>query len=61
MRIKELSRINQIMIRHFQMNRMTRAARIGAAAPFVVTGVLEQSYIGTADDGGDAPALGGVT
>lgn len=49
------------MIRHFQMNRMTRAARIGAAAPFVVTGVLEQSYIGTADDGGDAPALGGVT
>ncbi|UCC84800.1 MAG: hypothetical protein JSW46_07740 [Gemmatimonadota bacterium] len=49
------------MIRHFQMNRMTLAARIRAAAPFVVTGVLELSYIGTTDDGGDSPALGGVT
>ena len=49
------------MIRHFQMNRMTRAARFRAAAPFVVTGVLGQSYIGAADDGGDSPALGGVT
>jgi hypothetical protein len=49
------------MIRYFQMNRMTLAALIRAAAPFVVTGVLGRSYIGTADDGGDAPALGGVT
>jgi hypothetical protein len=50
-----------MMIRHFQMNRMTLAARIRAAAPFVVTGVLAASHIGTANDGGDAPALGGVT
>lgn len=47
------------MKRHFQMNRMTPSARIRAAAPYVVTGVLDQSCIGTAD--GDAPALGGVT
>jgi hypothetical protein len=47
------------MIRQFQMNRMTPSARFRAAAPFVVTGVLGESYIGTAH--GDAPALGGVT
>jgi hypothetical protein len=50
-----------MMIRDFRMNRMTLAARFRAAAPFVVTGVLGESHIGTADDGGDAPALGGVT
>jgi hypothetical protein len=50
-----------MMTRHFQMNRMTLAARIRAAAPFVVTGALGQSRIGTADDAGDSPALGGVT
>ena len=49
------------MKRHFLMIRMTLAARIRAAAPFVVTGVLDQSRIGTMDDGGDSPAPGGVT
>lgn len=48
------------MTRHFQMNRMTLAARIRAAAPFVVTGVPWQGDIGTANDDGDSPALGGV-
>lgn len=50
-----------MMTRHFQMNRMTLAARFRATAPFVVTGVSWQDYIGTANDGGDSPALGGVT
>jgi hypothetical protein len=49
------------MIRHFSMIRMTSAARFWAAAPFVGTGVLCQSRIGTMDDAGDSPALGGVT
>jgi hypothetical protein len=49
------------MTRLFLMNRMTLAARIRAAAPFVVTGAHEQSGTGTADDAGDSPALGGVT
>jgi hypothetical protein len=49
------------MLRHFLMNRMTLATRFRVSAPFVVTGPLGQSGIGTADDAGDAPALGGVT
>ena len=49
------------MLRHFLMNRMTLAARAWASAPFVVSGPLGQSGIRTADDAGDAPALGGVT
>ncbi len=49
------------MKRYSLINRMTLAARIRAAAPFVVTGALGQSDIGAANDGGDSPALGGVT
>ena len=49
------------MKRHFPKIPKTSAARIWAAAPFVGTGVLCQSRIGTMDDGGDSPAPGGVT